>query len=179
MSENTDKNLPPVPSEESLKSRKKREKWRRIKENRVAKRKLKKAKRATTTTTETRQPTTEEGPKDSKKFRKQQERQRLEAVLKHVEGPSDDTPPPLHVAIDLQFEDLMSEKELSHLAGQLRRVYGANKSSASPALVSICHLRPGSKTAQVLRQKNDGFDNYIWHTTPLAGLYFRNPRVIL
>merc|ERR1719228_181590 len=31
-----------------------------------------------------------------------------------------------NICIDLQFEELMSDKELIHLASQLRRVYGSN-----------------------------------------------------
>ena len=40
--------------------------------------------------------------------------------------------------IDLQFESLMIEKELTHLARQLSRTYGFNKNSDKP-----CHLTLG------------------------------------
>ena len=95
----------------------------------------------------------------------------MEAVLKHVvvEVPTDDTPlPTLHAAIDLQFEDLMSEKRAvtpcrpAEACLQSQQVVGIAGSAIS-------------KPAQVLMQKNEGFDNYIWHTMPLARLYFRNP----
>lgn len=35
----------------------------------------------------------------------------------------------LKVCVDLQFEELMNEKELNHLANQLKRVYSSNKAS--------------------------------------------------
>ena len=48
--------------------------------------------------------------------------------------------------IDLQFESLMIEKELTHLARQLSRTYGFNKTSEKP-----CHLTLG--TIHILRKQ--------------------------
>ena len=63
--------------------------------------------------------------------------------------------------IDLQFENLMIEKELSHLARQLSRVYGFNRSSEKPCHLTFSSLNKSSKTFQICCDKNDGFANYI------------------
>ena len=65
------------------------------------------------------------------------------------------------VCIDLQFEQLMNEKELKQLAGQLRRVYGSNKSSPAPFHLHFVNLVPESKIHRICREKNDGFDQYL------------------
>ena len=65
------------------------------------------------------------------------------------------------VCIDLQFEQLMNEKELKQLAGQLRRVYGSNKSSSAPFHLHFVNLVPESKIHRICREKNDGFDQYL------------------
>ena len=55
----------------------------------------------------------------------------------------------------------MNDKELTHLARQLSRVYGWNKKSNQPCHLSFCNLNPESKTYQICCSKNDGFANYI------------------
>jgi len=103
----------------------------------------------------------------SKKIRIQMERKRLLDVLDYSSDSYSNVleTPPLQICIDLQFGDKMSEKEISHLANQLRRVYGANKSSESPAKLSLVNLDENKRTFRILREKNDGFENYILHRT--------------
>ena len=67
----------------------------------------------------------------------------------------------LKICVDLQYEELMNDKELTHLARQLSRVYGWNKKSNQPCHLSFCNLNPESKTYQICCSKNDGFANYI------------------
>jgi len=156
----------------SVKGRKKRDKWRRIKENRVKKRRQKKAeskakvlKAAEAALSETDGNPEADAQGHSKKFRKRLEKERLEAVMKKfLENKTGFDG--LHVCFDLQFESLMSDKELAHLAGQLGRVYGANRSSQEPALISLTSLATESRTMTVCQQKSQGFANYIWHCTP-------------
>jgi len=162
----------------SVKGRKKQEKWRRIKESRVLKRRDKKAlnkanlkSKAVVTLvndeTEKKASDGEGEQQHSKKFRKRLEKERLQAVMNRFKTCLDAKTgfDGLHVCIDLQFEELMSDKELSHLAGQLSRVYGANRTSSSPALISITSLKEGSRTMETCKKKSDGFANYIWHST--------------
>ena len=65
------------------------------------------------------------------------------------------------VCVDLQFEQLMNLKELNQLAGQLRRVYGSNKSSRAPFHLHFVNLVRESKIHRVCCEKNDGFDQYL------------------
>ena len=65
------------------------------------------------------------------------------------------------LCIDLQFEQLMNLKELNQLAGQLRRVYGSNKSSPVPFHLHFVNLVQESKIHRVCCEKNDGFEQYL------------------
>jgi len=102
----------------------------------------------------------------SKRMRIQMERQRLLDVLNYSADNCDkDSKSPLQICIDLQFGDKMSDKEVSHLAGQVRRVYGANKSSERPVKLSLVSLEENKRTYNILCKKNDGFENYILFRT--------------
>ena len=70
----------------------------------------------------------------------------------------------INIAVDLQYEDFMSDKELGHLAMQLCRIYGSNSQHANPVHLSFVNLLP--RTLKVCQEKNDGFVNYIMHQTP-------------
>jgi len=171
--ESTADSVDPSTDVVSTKGRKKQEKWQRIKAGKVAKRRQKKVE-SKAKLKEAMAATENDGDeadvqRHSKKFRKRMEKERLESVMKRFResrrlktGFSDC----LHVCIDLQFESLMSDKELSHLAGQLSRVYGANRTSPEPALISVTSLANDSRTMNICKQKSDGFANYIWHSTP-------------
>ena len=91
----------------------------------------------------------------SKKTLKLQTIEKLQNVLK------DDESSRPKVCIDLQYEELMSEKELIHLAQQLSRVYGFNRKSSDPCHLTFCHLPKDCKTRQICCDKSEGFANYI------------------
>ncbi len=69
------------------------------------------------------------------------------------------------ICIDLQFEHLMIEKELVHLARQLSRVYGSNKKSSHPCQLTFANLNRQSQTFKVCCEKNDGFAHYVLNQT--------------
>ena len=91
----------------------------------------------------------------SKKTLKLQTIEKLQNVLK------DDASSRPKICIDLQYEELMSEKELIHLAQQLSRVYGFNRKSSDPCHLTFCHLPKDCKTLQICCDKSEGFANYI------------------
>ena len=91
----------------------------------------------------------------SKKTLKLQMIEKLQNVLK------DDASSRPKICIDLQYEELMSEKELIHLAQQLSRVYGFNRKSSDPCHLTFCHLPKDCKTRQICCDKSEGFANYI------------------
>ena len=91
----------------------------------------------------------------SKKTLKLQTIEKLQNVLK------DDASSRPKICIDLQYEELMSEKELIHLAQQLSRVYGFNRKSSDPCHLTFCHLPKDCKTHQICCDKSEGFANYI------------------
>ena len=111
----------------------------------------------------------------SKKDRIKIERERLLSILNNSTNAchNENTLPVLNVCIDLQYGDKMSDKELSHLASQLRRTYGANKSCEQPAMISLVSLDENERTYRMCCEKNDGFQNYIWRRTakPLVDEY--------
>jgi len=67
----------------------------------------------------------------------------------------------LKVCVDLQFEDLMNEKELNHLANQIKRVYSSNKASETPFHLHFVNFIKTGKTYNLCCDKNDGFENYV------------------
>ena len=91
----------------------------------------------------------------SKKTLKLQTIEKLQNVLKDNESSRP------KICIDLQYEELMSEKELIHLAQQLSRVYGFNRKSSDPCHLTFCHLPKDCKTRQICCDKSEGFANYI------------------
>ncbi len=68
----------------------------------------------------------------------------------------------VRVAIHLGFDSLMSDRELGSLASQVRRAYGANRTSCDGAIgLWLVGLEEGGRTYRVFREKNDGFDDYV------------------
>ena len=144
---------------------KKKRKWEKIQELNKARRREHKHKKLKEDNDKL--PITDESQRLSKKMRIQMERKRLLDVLNYS-SESNCNPleiPPLQVCIDLQFGEKMSDKEISHLAGQIRRVYGSNKSSANPVKLSLVNLSENKRTYKIFCEKNDGFKNYILHRT--------------
>ena len=137
----------------SKKAKKKAERFEKLKQKRQESRKFKKNLAKERKKNGAKPPTVDEN-RISKKATKLEAISRLKAVL---ENKTDH----YKFCIDLQFEHLMIEKELTHLARQLSRVYGFNKSSAKPCHLTLASLNKSSKTFSVCCDKNDGFANYI------------------
>ena len=66
----------------------------------------------------------------------------------------------IKVCIDFQFEELMIDKELNHLANQAKRVYSSNKACPSPFDLYFINLSKSSRTFKLCCEKNTGFENY-------------------
>lgn len=71
----------------------------------------------------------------------------------------------LKLCIDLSMTDSMSDKEISRLAGQLRRLYGSNKKATRPFHLFLTDLREDSRLYRECIRKNDGFLNYTMDIT--------------
>ncbi|XP_015230939.1 PREDICTED: tRNA methyltransferase 10 homolog B isoform X1 [Cyprinodon variegatus] len=66
----------------------------------------------------------------------------------------------LKLCVDLSMTDCMSDKEISRLAGQLRRLYGSNKKATRPFHLFLTDLKEDSRLYQECVRMNDGFRNY-------------------
>lgn len=64
------------------------------------------------------------------------------------------------LCVDLSMTDCMSDKEISRLAGQLRRLYGSNKKATRPFHLFLTDLREDSRLYRECVRKNDGFLSY-------------------
>ncbi|KAG7497464.1 hypothetical protein JOB18_038056 [Solea senegalensis] len=78
----------------------------------------------------------------------------------------------LKLCVDLSMTDSMSDKEISRLAGQLRRVYGSNKKAARPFHLFLTDLREDSRLYRECIRKNDGFLSYMMEITDESFLDF-------
>uniref|UniRef100_A0A1A8R2T0 tRNA (guanine(9)-N(1))-methyltransferase n=1 Tax=Nothobranchius pienaari TaxID=704102 RepID=A0A1A8R2T0_9TELE len=67
----------------------------------------------------------------------------------------------LRLCVDLSMTDFMSDKEISRLAGQLRRLYGSNKRATHPFRLILTDLREDSRLYRECVRMNDGFLNYL------------------
>ncbi|XP_019950931.1 tRNA methyltransferase 10 homolog B [Paralichthys olivaceus] len=121
----------------------------------------------------------------AKKSRRKEEKQRKKLNREQESGASADSPQftkrvlkaitkerlaeaqstGLKVCVDLSMTDCMSDKEISRLAGQLRRLYGSNKKAARPFHVFLTELREDSRLYRECIRKNDGFLNYTMDIT--------------
>ncbi|XP_060887875.1 tRNA methyltransferase 10 homolog B [Labrus mixtus] len=71
----------------------------------------------------------------------------------------------LKLCVDLSMTDSMSDKEVSRLAGQLRRLYGSNKKATRPFRLFLTDLREDSRLYRECIRMNDGFLNYTMDIT--------------
>ncbi|XP_037539041.1 tRNA methyltransferase 10 homolog B [Nematolebias whitei] len=71
----------------------------------------------------------------------------------------------LRLCVDLSMTDCMSDKEISRLAGQLRRLYGSNRRAAQPFHLILTDLREDTQLYRECVRMNDGFLNYTMETT--------------
>ncbi|XP_029459233.1 tRNA methyltransferase 10 homolog B [Rhinatrema bivittatum] len=69
------------------------------------------------------------------------------------------------LCIDLSVSDRMTKKEISRLAAQIGRLYGANKKAAKPFWLYLTSLPADSPIHEECVRMNDGFSNYLMDTT--------------
>jgi len=94
----------------------------------------------------------QEGAPPKDQLRREQ-LERLEAAM--VPGAA------ARVVVDLQFNHLMTTKELRHLANQLKRVYSSNKASLTPLHLHFVNLERDGGLYQLCCDQNEGFEKYI------------------
>ncbi|XP_004423277.1 PREDICTED: tRNA methyltransferase 10 homolog B isoform X1 [Ceratotherium simum simum] len=94
-------------------------------------------------------------PQHSKRFLRSLTKERL-LEAKHS-GP--------RLCIDLSMTHHMSKKELSRLAGQIRRLYGSNKKAARPFWICLTGFTTDSPLYEECLRMNDGFSSYLLDMT--------------
>ncbi|XP_072698103.1 tRNA methyltransferase 10 homolog B isoform X3 [Canis lupus baileyi] len=90
-------------------------------------------------------------PQHSKRFLRSLTKERL-LEAKHS-GP--------RLCIDLSMTNHMSKKELSRLAGQIRRLYGSNKKADRPFWIYLTGFTTDSSLYEECLRMNDGFSSYL------------------
>lgn len=112
---------------------------------------------------------------ESKKSRRLQERQKQKAKRKAevklgIIGPGkrrkqlknnkiDNSSNSVRVAIDFNYDELMSEKDIGKCSKQLLRVYTENRKSSMPIRLYYTSIREGSKIENALN-KHDGYKHW-------------------
>ncbi|XP_003470758.1 tRNA methyltransferase 10 homolog B isoform X2 [Cavia porcellus] len=87
------------------------------------------------------------------------------------------------LCIDLSMTDHMSKKEMSRLAGQIRRLYGSNKRADRPFWICLTGFTAASPLYEECLRMNDGFSSYQLDITeedcfslfPLESLVYLTP----
>uniref|UniRef100_A0A668S7V6 tRNA methyltransferase 10 homolog B n=1 Tax=Oreochromis aureus TaxID=47969 RepID=A0A668S7V6_OREAU len=85
----------------------------------------------------------------------------------------------LKLCVDLSMTDCMSDKEISRLAGQLRRLYGLNKKVTRPFHLFLTDLREDSRLYRECVRMNDGFLNYTMDITDESCLDLFPPELVI
>ncbi|XP_012380137.1 tRNA methyltransferase 10 homolog B isoform X2 [Dasypus novemcinctus] len=112
-------------------------------------------------------------PQHSKRFLKALTKERLLEAKRS--GP--------RLCIDLSMTHHMSKKELSRLAGQIRRLYGSNKKADRPFWLCLTGFTMDSPLYEECLRMNDGFSSYLLDITeedcfslfPLETLVYLTP----
>ncbi|KAF5902806.1 tRNA methyltransferase 10 B isoform X1, partial [Clarias magur] len=65
------------------------------------------------------------------------------------------------LCVDLSMSDCMSHKEISRLAGQIRRLYGSNKKAMQPFHLFLTDMKEDSVLYKECIRMNEGFLNYL------------------
>ncbi|XP_047381700.1 tRNA methyltransferase 10 homolog B isoform X2 [Sciurus carolinensis] len=112
-------------------------------------------------------------PQHSKRFLRSLTKEKL-LEAKHS-GP--------RLCIDLSMTHHMSKKELSRLAGQIRRLYGSNKKVDRPFWICLTGFMTDSPLYEECLRMNDGFSSYLLDITeedcfslfPLETLVYLTP----
>ncbi|XP_044513460.1 tRNA methyltransferase 10 homolog B [Gracilinanus agilis] len=94
-------------------------------------------------------------PQQSKRVLKAMTKERLLAAKSS--GP--------RLCIDLSMTNRMTKKELSRLAGQIRRLYGSNKKATKPFWICLTGFTTDNPLYEECLRMNDGFSNYLLDTT--------------
>ncbi|XP_068584340.1 tRNA methyltransferase 10 homolog B [Cebidichthys violaceus] len=85
----------------------------------------------------------------------------------------------LKVCVDLSMTDSMSDKEVSRLAGQLRRLYGSNKKATRPFHLLLTDLREDGRLYRECLRMNEGFLNYVMDITEESCLDLFPPETVV
>ncbi|KAM9717344.1 tRNA methyltransferase 10 homolog B [Menidia menidia] len=85
----------------------------------------------------------------------------------------------LRLCVDLSMTDCMSDKEISRLAAQLRRLYGSNRKSRRPFHLFLTELRAGGRLHRECVRMNDGFLNYTMEITEESCLDLFPPETVV
>ncbi|XP_054458015.1 tRNA methyltransferase 10 homolog B [Anoplopoma fimbria] len=85
----------------------------------------------------------------------------------------------LKLCVDLSMTDSMSDKEVSRLAGQLRRLYGSNKKATRPFHLLLTDLREDSRLYRECLRMNEGFLNYMLDITEESCLDLFTPETVV
>lgn len=85
----------------------------------------------------------------------------------------------LKLCVDLSMTDCMSDKEISRLAGQLRRLYGSNKRATRPLHLYLTDLSEDSRLYRECIRMNDGFLNYMMEITAESCLDLFPPETLV
>ncbi|XP_030636519.1 tRNA methyltransferase 10 homolog B isoform X3 [Chanos chanos] len=99
-------------------------------------------------------------PEFSKRVVKAITRERLEEA--RAVGP--------RLCVDMSMTDCMSPKEISRLAGQIRRLYGSNRKAPQPFHLFLTNMTEDSLVYKECLRMNDGFLHYLIDVTEKSWL---------
>ncbi|XP_030018284.1 tRNA methyltransferase 10 homolog B [Sphaeramia orbicularis] len=85
----------------------------------------------------------------------------------------------LKLCVDLSMTDSMSSKEVSRLAGQLRRLYGSNRKATQPFHLFLTNLREDSCLYKECIRMNSGFLRYMMDVTEDSCLDLFPPETVV
>ncbi|XP_046896751.1 tRNA methyltransferase 10 homolog B [Hypomesus transpacificus] len=74
------------------------------------------------------------------------------------------------LCLDLSMTDNMSDKEISRLASQIRRLYGSNRKATRPFHLYLAALSQDSRLYRECLRMNDGFHSYVMDVTEVSCL---------
>ncbi|XP_042256986.1 tRNA methyltransferase 10 homolog B isoform X1 [Thunnus maccoyii] len=135
----------------------------------------------------------------AKKSKRKEEKHRRKLNREHESGASADNPQlskrvmkaitkerlaeaqstGLKLCVDLSMTDCMSDKEISRLAGQLRRLYGSNKKATRPFHLFLTDLKEDSRLYRECIRMNEGFLNYTMDITEESCLDLFPPETVV
>lgn len=81
-------------------------------------------------------------------------------------------------AIDLDFEDLMIDRDIANMCKQLGRVYAINRRSSAPCSLYFAGLQPGSRTEQQLSKNSHTRWDVKYTTENYLNIGFEKERIV-